>query len=67
MTLRPWPTCLGEGCDPLRQLSLHLWQSLCLAHGLLQLLLRHFQELLQMSGFLLTLAGQRRKRVKMEH
>lgn len=62
----PWPTCLGEGRNPLSQLSLHFWQSLCLTHCLLQLLLSHFQELLQVPGLLLTLVVQRGKQVKKE-
>lgn len=64
---RPQPTCLGEGCNPLGQLSLHLWQRLSLAHRLLQLLLCHLEQLLEVSGLLLTLAQWRWGRVKRGH
>lgn len=46
---------LGEGCYPLGQFCFHLRQSLSLPHGLLELLLREFQPLLQLPVLLLHL------------
>lgn len=46
---------LGESSDPLGQLGLHLRQGLCLADGLLQLLLSQLQLLLELAVFVFTL------------
>lgn len=46
---------LGECSHPLGQLSLHLWQRLSFAQGLLQLLLCQFQTLLQLAVLVLCL------------
>lgn len=46
---------LGECSHPLGQLSLHLWQRLSFAQGLLQLLLCQFQTFLQLAVLVLCL------------
>ena len=46
---------LGEGSPPLRQLGLHLRESLRLPQGLLQLLLGQLQALLQLAVLVLSL------------